>query len=77
MRSTSKSVDVSTKLVTSKTKAVPVKKKSLPRLELCAAQILAKPLNTVHSSLGLERSVVHAWSDSTVALDLILGYPNR
>ena len=59
---------VSTELVMSKSKVAPVKTQTIPKLELSAAVLLAKILNSVPTELHIELSGVHAWSDSMVAL---------
>ena len=61
---------VSSHLITSKTKVVPVKVVSMPRLELCGAHLAAKLLEATMSTpqiTGFEQSF-HAWTDSTVTL---------
>ena len=58
------------KLVTSKSRVVPLKEMSVPRLELIAALILARLLNNVKHSLESQIlfESIYCWSDSTIVL---------
>ena len=57
-------------LVTSKTKVAPIKRLTIPRLELCGAHLLAQvfriPVNDIY-----------AWTDSMVVLSWLTGTPRR
>lgn len=50
---------------------------SLPRLELCAAQLLANLFQKVIESLDIKFKNVFLWSDSTIILCWIKGSPHR
>ncbi|XP_033212254.1 uncharacterized protein LOC117169854 [Belonocnema kinseyi] len=51
-------------LITSKTQVAPVKTISIPKLELCAAVLVARLINYVREELKLSHAVTYAWSDS-------------
>ena len=65
-------------LVMSRGKVAPIKKISLPRLELLGALLCARLLVFVSSALSLSKDVsYYCWTDSTVALSWIKGDPCR
>ena len=69
--------DVHISLVASKTKVAPIKRLTIPRLELCGAHILAQLLHHVQQAFDLPLSCVYAWTDSTIVLNWLVGNPRR
>jgi hypothetical protein len=61
---------VSVSLVGTKTKLAPLNKSTIPRLELCAALLLARWMARIRGTLGIRLTVVdwYAWSDSEIVL---------
>ena len=68
---------VYTSLVASKTRVAPIKRVTIPRLELNGALILAQLLLHCKDALDLPLSSIHAWTDSTIVLAWIQGNPRR
>ncbi|CAG7727908.1 unnamed protein product, partial [Allacma fusca] len=68
---------VQTRLVTCKTRVAPTKSLSIPKLELCAAVLLAQLVRHVQKALPVDISHIRLWSDSTITLAWIQSDPNR
>ena len=64
-------------LVTSKTKLAKLKTATIPRLELCAALLLAKLLESVGRVLDISPNRWHAWSDSSTVLAWLDGHQRQ
>ncbi|XP_076278390.1 uncharacterized protein LOC143208142 [Lasioglossum baleicum] len=64
-------------LIVAKSKVAPLKRVSLPRLELCAAFLLARLVEHVIKVLDWREVDLHLWSDSSVTLSWIQGHPSR
>ena len=75
MTDTSGRVQIS--LATSKTKVAPIKKLTIPRLELCGAYLLAQLLSHVQNVFSVPLSDVYAWTDSTIVLSWLIGNYRR
>ena len=68
---------VHTEIVVAKTKVSPIKRLSIPRLELCGAQLLTKLLCHAKRILNVPVTSVFAWTDSTIVLAWLTGNPRR
>ena len=64
-------------LVIAKTKVSPIKRLTIPRLELCGASLLAQLLHHVGKVLDVPISQTYAWTDSTIVLNWLDGSPKR
>lgn len=65
-------------LVVARSRVAPIKRVTLPRLELLGALFCARLLDFVKSELCLDKTVTYCcWTDSKVALAWIKGNPCR
>ena len=69
--------ETSVRIVCSKNRLAPLKRVTLPSLELIAALVGARLLHYFCSDIGLDITGAVLWSDSTVALEWICSDPNR
>ncbi|KMQ86362.1 gag-pol protein [Lasius niger] len=69
--------DAKVTLLAAKSKVAPLKKQTIPRLELAAAVLLSRLLARVRTILGLQHVPAHLWVDSSVSLAWIRGHPSQ
>lgn len=70
--------DVSTHLITSKTRVSPIKSKiTLPRLELCGAVLVSNLMKTTQKALNLENASIRLWTDSMITLGWVQKDPSK
>lgn len=64
-------------MLASKTKVAPLKQLTIPRLELCAAVLLARLLHEISGLLNIPMTRIFAWTDSMVVLSWLQCQPSR
>ena len=77
LRSIDSDGNVHTSLVIAKTKVAPIKRQTIPRLELCGAHLLAQLLDHIKEVFHLSIQDIYAWTDSTIVLNWLSGNPRR
>lgn len=68
---------VTTTLLMGKSRVAPLKSLTIPRLELCAALLLARLMDFVRKSLHFETATTFCWTDSSVVLAWVSQHPGR
>ena len=64
-------------LVASKMKVSPIKRLTIPRLELCGAELLSQLLCHIQVILSIPLCDILGWTDSTIVLHWMTGDPRR
>lgn len=68
---------VTSNLIFSKTRVSPLKKLSIPRLELCGAYLLAKLMKSIRENFSLPIEHCYYWTDSEVVLQWLHKSPSN
>ncbi|XP_062542558.1 uncharacterized protein LOC134210530 [Armigeres subalbatus] len=66
---------VTIRLLAAKSRVAPLNNKSIARLELCAALLLARLLLSVCTSINVTENI-HLWTDSTIVLHWLSANPS-
>ncbi|XP_018316899.1 uncharacterized protein, partial [Mycetomoellerius zeteki] len=77
LRSSNVKGEVATSLICSKTKVAPLKKMTIPRLELLGACLLTNLISRVLQALEFKEAPIILWTDSSVVYTWINGHPSR
>ena len=76
MRMIFEDTSIAVTLTTSKSRVTPLKPMTIPRLELSAALMMSKLMNSVASDLKIPQDSLFAWTDSTITLCWIKKAPS-
>ena len=77
IRATYQDREPTCRIVLAKSKVAPLKRISIPRLVLCAAEMAAELLAITSKTLSIPTEDLHGWCDSTVALAWLRRDPSR
>ncbi|GFU85713.1 integrase catalytic domain-containing protein [Trichonephila clavipes] len=62
-------------LVSAKTRVAPIRQLTIPRLELCGAQLLAELISVIQKALRIRPAECFLWTDSTIVLSWLMKPP--
>ncbi|XP_063827477.1 uncharacterized protein LOC135076893 [Ostrinia nubilalis] len=69
--------EVHVMMIASRTKVAPLKQISVPKLELCAAALLAELIEDLMEILKIDKDQIFVWTDSMVVLAWLQSQPSR
>ena len=75
LRMTNSDGNIEVSLVCSNMKVAPIKRLTIPRLELCDAHLLAQLLCHVKEVFHIPSTNVYAWTDSKIVFNWFIGNP--
>ena len=71
LRTVNTDTTITVDLIMAKSKVAPIKAQTIPRLELCGAQLLSKLLSQVSADLAVPEEAIFTWTNSAVVLGLL------